>query len=408
MEDYSAAQVRQRKADMKPTRCKTPLPGCQGGHPMTSKPNHLDSILRPSPSGWRLGRLALGLKLAFALALTATFAHSAEEHEHGSSAKAKTAAAPMAEVTERIRQGVERNNKGGKETGSTVIEIKVPQAPIVRAPGALHNPVDARKMATEKLTSREELRARAAAMAAESEAAMHKAEPHGPPHWEYEGEAGPATWGKLDPGFSTCGLGRRQSPIHIMDSDTLVGPAEPLQLNYLPTTGSVVNTGHSLQVDLDPSNPNTMTVRGSVYQLIQFHFHHPAEEKVNYKGFSMVAHLVHRNSENQLAVLAILIDPGQANSLINRVWTYLPLDTQDRVKMPPGSIKLTDLLPADLRYYQFMGSLTTPPCTEGVLWMVLKTPVTVSDDQLRLFSKLFPNNARPTQPLNGRVVRDAR
>ncbi|EWS62305.1 Carbonic anhydrase precursor [Hydrogenophaga sp. T4] len=148
-------------------------------------------------------------------------------------------------------------------------------------------------------------------------------------------------------------------------------------------------------------------MRGSTYRLLQFHFHHPAEEKVNHKGFAMVAHLVHQNDQGRLAVVAVLIDPGAANDLVHKVWTHMPLDTGDRVPLPAGLIDMKDLLPQDQRYYQFMGSLTTPPCTEGVLWMVLKQPVTVSRDQLKLFARLFPMNARPVQALNGRVVRDA-
>lgn len=166
-----------------------------------------------------------------------------------------------------------------------------------------------------------------------------------------------------------------------------------------------MNNGHTIQVDV--AGDNSITVRGTNYRLLQFHFHHPSEERVNYRSFSMVAHLVHRNAEGQLAVVAVLLDPGEANPLINKVWTYMPLDTNDRVRMPAGLLNLNELLPRDQRYYQFIGSLTTPPCTEGVLWMVLKQPVALSREQLRLFAQLFPNNARPVQPVNGRAVRDA-
>jgi carbonic anhydrase len=119
----------------------------------------------------------------------------------------------------------------------------------------------------------------------------------------------------------------------------------------------------------------------------------------------MVAHLVHRNEQGQLAVVGVLLDPGLANSLIKNVWTYMPLDNGDAVRMPAGLLDLNELLPKDQRYYQFLGSLTTPPCTEGVLWMVLKAPVTLGNDQLKLFGQLFPNNARPIQLANGRPIR---
>jgi carbonic anhydrase len=229
---------------------------------------------------------------------------------------------------------------------------------------------------------------------------------HTEPHWSYtEPGTGPDTWAQLKPEFSACATGERQSPVHIQEAGTLQGPAEPLVFDYQPSSGSVVNNGHTIQVDLDGNN--TLTVRGSSYKLVQFHFHHPAEEKVNYKGFAMVAHLVHKNAEGQLAVVAVLIDPGMANALVNKVWTHMPLDVKDRVRVPEALFDMKELLPQDARYYQFMGSLTTPPCTEGVLWMVMKQPMTVSREQLKLFSQLFPMNARPTQALNGRVVREA-
>lgn len=224
------------------------------------------------------------------------------------------------------------------------------------------------------------------------------------PHWSYEGAHGPEHWSRVKPEFNTCATGKRQSPVHIQESGTLQGPAEPLQFDYRPTGGSVVHNGHTIQVDLEPGN--TMSVRGSSYELLQFHFHHPSEERVNHRSFAMVAHLVHKNHEGQLAVVAVLIDPGAANGLVHKVWTHMPLDSGDRVRLPTGLIDLRELLPTDQRYYQFMGSLTTPPCTEGVLWNVLKTPVTVSREQLKLFSQIFPNNARPVQALNGRVVRE--
>ena len=227
----------------------------------------------------------------------------------------------------------------------------------------------------------------------------------GQAHWRYEGANGPQSWGKLKPDFNLCANGKRQSPINIDESVTLQGPAEPLQFNYKPSSGSVVNNGHTIQVDLD--GDNAITVRGSSFKLLQFNFHHPAEERVNSRGFAMAAHLVHQNAEGQLAVVAVLLEPGVANDLINKIWTHMPLDTGDRVRMPAGLIDMNQLLPKDQRYYQFMGSLSTPPCTEGVLWLVLKQPTPVSREQIRLFSQLFPNNARPVQPLNGRAVRDA-
>ena len=228
---------------------------------------------------------------------------------------------------------------------------------------------------------------------------------HAEPHWGYEGEHGPENWAKLKPEFNVCAIGKRQSPIAIDDSTTLQGPAEPIGFRYHPSEGSVVNNGHTIQVDLAPSN--SIAVRGDTFQLLQFHFHHPSEEQVNGQRYAMVAHLVHRNTQGQLAVVAVLLTPGEVNPAVDTVWKYLPVDAGDRVTLPKGVLNLPDLLPKDQRYYQFMGSLTTPPCTEGVLWMVLKTPVTLSPAQIRLFGQLFPHNARPVQEVNGRPVREA-
>lgn len=269
-----------------------------------------------------------------------------------------------------------------------------PQAPAATKPrGRLH-----------ATTAPDHSRASAAIRSGHAAPEAHSTKDH-QPHWSYEGKYGPEHWAGVKPEFNACAVGKRQSPVHIQDTSTLQGPAEPLQFDYRPTGGSVVNNGHTIQVDLEPGN--TLSVRGSTYQLLQFHFHHPAEEKVNHKGFSMVAHLVHKNDEGQLAVVAVLIDPGSANELVHKVWTHMPLDSGDRVRLPAGLIDMNTLLPTDQRYYQFMGSLTTPPCTEGVLWNVIKAPVTVSREQLKLFAQLFPMNARPVQALNGRVVRDA-
>lgn len=223
-------------------------------------------------------------------------------------------------------------------------------------------------------------------------------------HWSYDGDTGPANWAKLRPEFNVCAIGKRQSPIPIDEAATLQGPAEPIGFDYHPSEGSVVHNGHTIQVDLAPAN--RIAVRGGTYELLQFHFHHPSEEQVNGKRYAMVAHLVHKNAEGQLAVVAVLLTPGEPNPAVDTVWKHMPLDAGDRVTLPTGALNLPDLLPQDQRYYQFMGSLTTPPCTEGVLWMVLKTPVTLSPAQIRLFGQLFPNNARPVQEVNGRPVRE--
>lgn len=223
--------------------------------------------------------------------------------------------------------------------------------------------------------------------------------------WSYSGQTGPQAWGQLQPEFITCATGKRQTPINIEDSTTLQGPAEPLNFSYQPSNGTVVNDGHSIQVNVQGNN--TLTVRGTTYSLVQLQFHSPSEVQVNDRSYAMGVHLMHKSADGQLAVVAVLLDPGQANAMIDTVWTYMPLDVGDEVRMPAGMLNINELLPKDQRYYQFLGSLTTPPCTEDVLWIVLKEPAQISAAQLRLFRQLYPNNARPVQQVNGRPIRSA-
>jgi carbonic anhydrase len=326
--------------------------------------------------------------------------------------RASTAKDMGNQVREAIESGAAANKRltlviNGKEKKFITLPAKEHTA-AAKTPAAIA-PRAAAATAVNPQASRQYIRAKAAALTGRKNpgtTALTGAPHHGGEvHWSYADENGPQAWGKLKPDFNICALGKRQSPINIEESYTLQGPAEPLLFHYQPSSGSVVNNGHTIQVDL--YGDNTLTVRDSTYKLVQFHFHHPSEEQINYRGFAMVAHLVHKNAEGQLAVVAVLLDPGVANTLIHKVWTYMPLDTGDRVRMPTGLIDMNELLPKDQRYYQFMGSLTTPPCTEGVLWLVLKQPTPVSREQIKLFSQLFPHNARPVQAVNGRPVRDA-
>ena len=278
---------------------------------------------------------------------------------------------------------------------------------VVEDKGATEARVTSKTPARPSTASQRYSKARAAAVAGHGAADTRATagNVHGDTRWTYEGETGPQAWGQLKPDFNLCAIGKRQSPINIDDSNTLQGPAEPVQFAYAPSNASVVNNGHTIQVDVQ--GENAFTVRGSTYRLLQFHFHTPSEEQINSKRFPMVAHLEHKNSEGQLAVVSVLLQEGEANPMIDKVWTYMPLDANDRVRMPQGLLDVNGLLPKDQRYYQFMGSLTTPPCSEGVLWIVMKQPMTISKGQYKLFTQLYPDNARPVQPVNGRPVREA-
>jgi carbonic anhydrase len=218
-------------------------------------------------------------------------------------------------------------------------------------------------------------------------------------HWAYEGRGGPQAWGRLKPEFSQCASGKRQSPIDIRDGIAL--DLDPLVFDYKPSSFGVIDNGHTVQVNVAPGN--TIEVTGKRYELVQFHFHRPSEERINGKPFDMVAHLVHRNVEGKLAVVAVLLERGSAQSVVQTVWNNLPLEKGDEVTAK-GALDLSALLPTDRRYYTYMGSLTTPPCSEGVQWVVMRQPVTMSPEQLELFARIYPMNARPVQQASGRRI----
>ena len=139
---------------------------------------------------------------------------------------------------------------------------------------------------------------------------------------------------------------------------------------------------------------------------MQFHFHRPSEERVNGVGYDMVVHLVHKDIDGKLVVLAILIQEGKANSLVQTIWNNMPLEKNETVS-PSGTIDMNQLLPVNRQYYTYMGSLTTPPCTEGVLWVVFKEPIELSQDQISIFSRMYPMNARPVQSAAGRLIKES-
>jgi carbonic anhydrase len=220
-------------------------------------------------------------------------------------------------------------------------------------------------------------------------------------HWAYSGDTGPEQWGRLKPEFQQCMLGKRQSPIDIRDGIPV--QLDAIQFDYRPSGFRVIDNGHTVQVNVEPGNG--ITVQGRRYELLQFHFHRPSEERINGKQFELVAHLVHKDMDGKLAVVAVLMDAGKGHPLVQQVWNNLPLEKQvEQAGMTP--MDLTLLLPQQRQYYTYMGSLTTPPCTEGVLWMVMKNPATVSREQIGVFSKLYQMNARPIQSMAGRLIKD--
>jgi carbonic anhydrase len=226
----------------------------------------------------------------------------------------------------------------------------------------------------------------------------HAGDAHAP-HWDYRGDAGPQAWGALDASFAGCKLGHEQSPIDIHGARK--GHLAPLALDYHAAPADIVNNGHTVQVNL--ADAGALMLDGVPYQLVQFHFHTPSEEHVDGKAYPMVAHLVHKSADGKLAVVAVLLKQGKANAALKPVFDGLPQAANDKAALA-APFNVADLLPSDRGYYKFMGSLTTPPCSEGVQWQVLKQPVEVSRDQIRMFQKLYKANARPIQPLNKRTI----
>jgi carbonic anhydrase len=221
-----------------------------------------------------------------------------------------------------------------------------------------------------------------------------------PTGWDYAGAAGPDAWGKL--GYDTCAKGQRQSPIDIRGG--IAVDLQPIRFDYRPSGFSVTDNGHTVEVDVAPGN--FITVSGRRYELQQFHFHRPSEERIDGRQYDMVAHLVHKSADGRIAVVAVLLDRGSAQAVVQTVWNNLPLEKHDTVKVD-APIDLRELLPPDRRYYTYMGSLTTPPCSEGVLWMVMRQPVPISPEQLAIFARLYPMNARPIQQADGRLIKQS-
>jgi carbonic anhydrase len=233
-------------------------------------------------------------------------------------------------------------------------------------------------------------------------AAVKPAAHAGDGHWSYDGEAGPQAWGRLKPEFSKCASGTRQSPIDIRDGIRV--DLDPVQFDYKPSAFRVIDNGHTVQVNVAPGN--SIEVMGRRFELVQFHFHRPSEERIDGKQFDMVAHLVHKDAGGRVAVVAVLLERGSAHPLVQSVWNNLPLEKGDEVSAR-AALDLNQLLPKDTRYFTYMGSLTTPPCSEGVLWMVMQQAVSVSSEQIDVFSRLYPMNARPVQQASGRLIKQS-
>jgi len=221
-------------------------------------------------------------------------------------------------------------------------------------------------------------------------------------HWSYFGKTGPAHWAELDRTFSACSMGKQQSPINIQTKSVHSAALPPLEFNYKPGALHIVDNGHTIQANIDPGS--SMAFGKERYELIQLHFHHPSEERVDGKVFDMEAHLVHRDAKGNLAVVAVLFNSGKQSAMVETLWQHLP-GKRELESSPNGvSIDPAELIPPNHSYFTYIGSRTTPPCAEGVRWLVLKSPQTLSKQEIATFAAHYPNDARPIQQLNHRNV----
>jgi carbonic anhydrase len=226
----------------------------------------------------------------------------------------------------------------------------------------------------------------------------HADEPksEGEKHWSYTHGITPKKWGEISP---TCATGVHQSPIALSTKKASAqSPMVPLEITWNKSTGELVDTGHSEQVNLLPGS--FITYGGTRYELQQLHFHSPSEHTIDGKGAPMEAHFVHRSADGKLAVVGILLKQGAAASPFAPVLTTLPSPGEKRTV----EVELPALLPKSTRHFAYAGSLTTPPCSEDVQWIVMLDEDAVSKPEITSFRAKYPHNARPVQPLKSRTV----
>jgi carbonic anhydrase len=219
-------------------------------------------------------------------------------------------------------------------------------------------------------------------------------------HWSYEGADGPDNWGQLDPANKACSLGAQQSPVNI--GEIIKAQLPPLKITWARTADTIVNNGHTIQVNMGVSS--TLAVgNGGNFRLVQFHFHHPSEHTINGASFPMEVHFVHANAAGNLAVIGVLMTAGKVNKVFNTIVLTMPNREGPAIKAD-SRIDPNAFLPSKRSYYRYEGSLTTPPCAETVNWFVLTESMQVAEADINSFTQLYPMNARPVQKDNRRFV----
>jgi carbonic anhydrase len=218
-------------------------------------------------------------------------------------------------------------------------------------------------------------------------------------HWSYSGAGGPEHWGTLQPDFAACAAGKNQSPIDI----THAAPSDlpNIVFNYAPSAVNILNNGHTIQVNYDAGS--YIEIDGVRYDLVQFHFHAPSEHTINGKRYPAELHLVHKSANGELAVVGVMMEKGAENLALKPVWDHLPAK-EGPEEHYSAAVDATSLLPEIRTTFRYAGSLTTPPCSEGVKWNVMTTGVQVSDAQIKTFTRIIDGNDRPIQPLGARSL----
>lgn len=224
---------------------------------------------------------------------------------------------------------------------------------------------------------------------------------HEPDHWGYSGTGAPEQWGTLTSEFATCGTGTMQSPINLANATRTDLP--DLQFNYGATPLRAVNLGHTVQVNYQPGS--WLSVGGVRYELLQFHFHTPAEHRLDGRELPAELHLVHRGPGGELAVVGVMIERGTEHAAARPLVNVVPTRPGAEQELVSARIDADDLLPASREHYRYRGSLTTPPCTEGVTWLVLNGTIQFSDQQIRAIQTAIGTSNRPVQPLGSRELR---
>lgn len=219
-------------------------------------------------------------------------------------------------------------------------------------------------------------------------------------HWGYSGHEGPEHWGGLDPAYAVCSTGKNQSPVNL--TGMIESDLPTITINYKSGGNEILNNGHTIQVNYNPGS--TITVNGNEFELKQFHFHSPSENTIEGHFYPMEAHFVHADKEGNLAVIAVMFKAGEKNAELEKAWAHMPENAGEKRALPK-SVDANILLPHDHDYYRFNGSLTTPPCSEGVWWLVMKFFHTASKEQIDKFAHAMhhPNN-RPVQAVNARAI----